>query len=73
MYSEHISYVNIVDGRSFNDTQSIRVAPPGIDQHISGITFSPDSKRIFVGTEQAVLEYDVDTTTRRCFPHGTLV
>jgi WD40 repeat protein len=49
LYSEHISYVNLVDTRSFTEKQVIRVAPQGIDQHISGIAFSPDSKSIFVG------------------------
>ncbi|KAJ3083501.1 hypothetical protein HK102_001038, partial [Quaeritorhiza haematococci] len=42
MYSEHVSYVNLVDARTFNQRQTLRVAPPGCDQHISGCTFSPD-------------------------------
>jgi len=49
MFSEHVSYVNIVDARTYNQIQTVRVSPQGIDQHISGITFSPDSKSIFVG------------------------
>jgi WD40 repeat protein len=49
MYSEHISFINLVDARSFNEKQTIRVAPEGSDQHISGIAFSPDSKKIFAG------------------------
>jgi WD40 repeat protein len=49
MYSEHVSYINVVDARSFNERQVIRVAPPNTDQHIAGITFSPDSKSAFVG------------------------
>ncbi|KAJ3380156.1 hypothetical protein HDU84_006149 [Entophlyctis sp. JEL0112] len=73
MFSEHMSYVNLVDARTFNETQSVRVAPANSDQHISGITFSPDSKTIFVGLETAVLEYDVDTMSRRSFPAGSLL
>ncbi|KAJ3212328.1 Cilia- and flagella-associated protein 43 [Dinochytrium kinnereticum] len=53
MYSEiekHVSYVNLVDARTFNERQTLRVAPPHSDQHISGISYSPDSKNIFVGS-----------------------
>lgn len=49
MYSEHISYLNLVDTRNFHEKQTIRVSAEGTDQHISGITFSPDSKKIFAG------------------------
>jgi len=49
MYSEHVSYINVVDTRSFEEKQVIRVAPPNVDQHISGITFTPDSKHAYVG------------------------
>ncbi|KAK9718180.1 hypothetical protein K7432_005695 [Basidiobolus ranarum] len=73
MFSEHVSYVNIVDARTFNDRQSIRVAPPSFDQHISGFTFSPDSKAVYVGVEGSVLEYEVDTMRRRSFPTGSIL
>ncbi|KAI9105476.1 WD40-repeat-containing domain protein [Phlyctochytrium arcticum] len=73
MYSEHMSYVNIVDARTFNQRQTVRVAPSSTDQHISGITFSPDSKNIFVGMESNVWEFEVDTMSRRCFPEGSII
>ncbi|KAF9276806.1 hypothetical protein BGZ88_001507 [Linnemannia elongata] len=73
LYSEHVSYVNLVDARTFNDRQVIRVAPAGHDEHISGIAMSPDSKVCFVGLENSVLEFDVDTITRRSFPSGSLI
>ena len=73
MYSEHVSYINLVDTRTFNEKQTIRVAAPGTDQHISGVCFSPDSKAVFVGMESTVLEYDVDTMRRRCFPEGSII
>ncbi|KAG9065708.1 hypothetical protein KI688_001997 [Linnemannia hyalina] len=72
-FSEHVSYVNLVDARTFHDRQVIRVAPPGNDEHISGIAMSPDSKVCFVGLENSVLEFDVDTITRRSFPSGSLI
>eukprot|EP00835_Amoeboradix_gromovi_P000592 NODE_21_length_38511_cov_0.503306.p10 type:complete len:316 gc:universal NODE_21_length_38511_cov_0.503306:30183-31130(+) len=49
MFSEHVSYVHLVDARTFNDRQLIRVAPDDHDLHISGISFSSDSKRCYVG------------------------
>lgn len=73
MYSEHVSYVNFVDARTFNSRQTIRVAPPNCDAHISGIAYSPDSKTAFVGLENTVLEYDVDTMKRRSFPEGSII
>ncbi|KAI1316868.1 hypothetical protein EDD11_009358 [Mortierella claussenii] len=73
LYSEHVSYVNLVDARTFNERQIVRVAPPNNDEHISGVAISPDSKVCFVGLEHTVLEFDVDTITRRSFPAGSLI
>ncbi|KAI8610297.1 WD40-repeat-containing domain protein [Chytriomyces sp. MP71] len=50
-FSEHVSYVNLVDARTFNEVQSVRVSPASADQHISGISFSPDAKGLFVGKQ----------------------
>ncbi|KAJ1541411.1 hypothetical protein HK405_010667, partial [Cladochytrium tenue] len=60
VYSEHVSVFNVIDARTFNERQVVRVAPPNMDQDIAGFTFSPDGKAIFVGLENQVLEYDVD-------------
>jgi WD40 repeat protein len=49
LYSEHVSYVNLVDARTFNEKQSIRLSPQGVDQHITGVCWSPDSRGVFVG------------------------
>lgn len=73
MFSEHVTYFNVVDARTFNQKQSIRVTPAGQDQHISGLAYSPDSRSVFVGTESHVLEYDVDTVARRSFPDARLI
>jgi len=73
MYTEHVSYVNVVDARTFNSTQSIRVAPPNGDVNISGCAWTPDGRGVFVGTDRFVLEYEVNTTLRRSFPHGALL
>lgn len=68
-----MSYVNIVDARNFNDRQAIRVTPEGNDQHISGISFSPDSEALFVGLEHSMLEFEIDKIGRRSFPQGSLL
>ncbi|KAJ3135365.1 hypothetical protein HK100_002856 [Physocladia obscura] len=73
MFTEHVSYMHVVDARTFNDTQSIRVAPPNCDQNISGIACSPDSRSMFVGLDNVVLEYDIDVIARRSFGEGSLV
>ena len=72
-FSEHTSYFNIIDARTFESQQSIRVAPQGVDIHLTGLTFSPDSDSIFVGVEQGILEYQIDLISRRSFPTGSLL
>jgi secreted PhoX family phosphatase len=69
---KHVSFINIVDARNFHDIQTIRVSPQGSDQHITGMSFSADSKALFVGLEHSVVEYEIDTIRRRCFPDGSL-
>jgi WD40 repeat protein len=72
-FSEHTSYINVVDARTFESQQSIRVAPQGMDLHLTGLSFSPDSDSIFVGIEQGILEYQLDLISRRSFPTGSLI
>lgn len=72
-FSEHTSYFNIVDARTFESQQSIRVAPPGMDLHLTGLAFSPDSDSVFIGIEQGILEYQIDLISRRSFPTGSII
>lgn len=72
-FSEHASYFNIVDARTFESQQTIRVAPQGMDLHLTGLVFSPDSDSVFVGIEQGILEYQIDLMSRRSFPTGCLI
>lgn len=48
-FTEHVSYVNFVDARTFDGKQSVRVSPPGTDLHVSGVCWSPDSRGVFLG------------------------
>ncbi|KAI8142804.1 WD40-repeat-containing domain protein [Fennellomyces sp. T-0311] len=72
-YSEHVSHVHIVDARTFDTQQTIRVGPAGQDTPITGLEFSRDSQKMFVGVDNAILEYDIDTGSRRRFPQGALL
>ncbi|OZJ01945.1 hypothetical protein BZG36_05124 [Bifiguratus adelaidae] len=41
-YSEHATHVHIIDARTFQSRQTLRVCPPGIDSHITGLCFNFD-------------------------------
>ncbi|RUP49556.1 WD40-repeat-containing domain protein [Jimgerdemannia flammicorona] len=73
LFRQHSSYIDVVDARTFNSRQSVRVAPVGCDAQISGITFTPDSRTLYVGTDNAVMEYDVNTVIRRSFSFGSIL
>merc|ERR1711998_462064 len=72
LFTEHQSYAHLVDTRTYNDQQTIRVAPPNREQHISGAAFSPDCTRLFIGVEEYVEEYAIDTVARRTFGDNML-
>lgn len=73
-FSEHTSVVNLVDARTFEGCDAIRVSQsPDIDVNISGIAFTPDSKSLVVGLENGALEYRIDMKSRHAFPHGQLL
>ena len=42
-----MNFVNLVDTRNFEEKQVIRLTDTFEDRHITGITFSPDSAKIF--------------------------
>ncbi|ORZ38126.1 WD40-repeat-containing domain protein [Catenaria anguillulae PL171] len=72
-FTEHTSHVHFVDSRTFNERQVVRVAPPHVEQHISGLCFSPDSRSVFVGMEAALIELEVNSKARRSFPAGGIL
>ena len=67
----HTKYFSVVDERNFETQQVVRVGATGMDLNLTGLAFSPDSESIFVGAEQAVLEYSIDMISRRSFPTGS--
>ncbi|CDS11981.1 hypothetical protein LRAMOSA04177 [Lichtheimia ramosa] len=55
VYAEHVSNINIVDTRTFETRQVVRIGPHDGDTHIAGIELSPDNRSIFAGTTKALL------------------
>ncbi|KAI8137129.1 WD40-repeat-containing domain protein [Fennellomyces sp. T-0311] len=73
VYAEHVSNINIVDTRTFESRQVIRLGPADRDAHIAGITFSSDNRSIFVGLETDLIQLPVDTAARRRFASARLL
>lgn len=67
-FTEHVSYVSVVDARTFGGRQSLRVGPSGSETHLSGLAWSPDSQSLFVSSELHTHEFEVDVILRRMFP-----
>ncbi|KAI8321912.1 WD40 repeat-like protein [Martensiomyces pterosporus] len=74
-FSEHTSFVNIVDTRGFEKRQILRVAsePSEPDLQITGLRFTPDSSSLFVGLEESILEYAVDRIGRYSFASSAII
>ena len=73
-FSEHESNVHLVDARSFNSQQTITVA--GIETdccNISGLSFSPEGGMLYVGLDESIELFEVESTKRRSFPSGGLM
>ncbi|KAI9502286.1 WD40-repeat-containing domain protein [Coemansia spiralis] len=75
-FSEHTSYVNVVDTRSFEKRQILRADSPSLlsqDLQITGLRFSSDSSALFVGLEESILEYAVDRIGRYSFSTSEII
>ncbi|PVU93928.1 hypothetical protein BB561_002926 [Smittium simulii] len=72
-FSEHSSYVTVVDSRHFNKKQLLKTNTELGESQITGIEFSYDSEKLFVGLEGCILDYKVDTLKRRCFPYFSVM
>ncbi|PSC76429.1 WD40 repeat [Micractinium conductrix] len=67
-FSEHRSRCHLVDCRMWGREQVLDVGRPNSEPDISGLSFSPSGRRLYVGTEGGIAAYDVDTMGRRGFP-----
>ncbi|KAI7887432.1 WD40 repeat-like protein, partial [Lichtheimia hyalospora FSU 10163] len=72
VYAEHVSNINIVDTRTFEVRQVIRLGSHDSDTHIAGIELSPDHRSIYAGLETDMVQIDIDTAARRQFPSARL-
>lgn len=71
-YADHVSNIYIVDTRTFETRQVVRLSPENEDYAITGLTFSPNSRSLFVGLEDRLIELQIDTAIRRQFASGHL-
>ncbi|KAI9321225.1 WD40-repeat-containing domain protein [Dichotomocladium elegans] len=67
IYTEHVSNINIVDTRTFETRQVLRLSPADVDRHITGLALSPDNRFLFVGLEDSIIQFSVDVCARRRF------
>ena len=69
--------IRLVDARVMNRWQKLSLPPPeslqARDDLISGLAFTPDGTSVVSGTEAAIFQWDINTTTRRTFSDGCLI
>lgn len=67
LFSEHISYISLVDTRNFELRQSVLVTEKDGEKNISGAIFSDKGDSVIVSVDDAVYEYKLTTDIRRVF------
>ncbi|GAB4818511.1 hypothetical protein N2152v2_005557 [Parachlorella kessleri] len=73
-FSEHKGRAHLLDMRVWGQQQQVlEVRQAGeLDLDISGLAFAPSGRRLYVGTEEGIAMFEVDTMARRGFPHAEL-
>ncbi|TBU00050.1 hypothetical protein CWI39_1805p0010 [Hamiltosporidium magnivora] len=64
-YTEHMSSFGIIDTRTFSKRQTVLLSQADRDTQISGAVFSECNERIFVAVDDKILEYTINTPSRR--------
>ena len=73
-FSEHRERIHIADSRMWPRQQIVNVgATAVIEPDIAGFCFSPCGRRLFVGTDETLLMYNVDTSSRRSFAKAEIL
>lgn len=80
LFTESSCHATILDCRDFTNQQRLRLPDSGHahnsgmnrDNEISGATWSKSGSKIYIGHEQYITEFEVDTHKRRTFPSITL-
>ncbi|OLL26272.1 hypothetical protein NEOLI_000321 [Neolecta irregularis DAH-3] len=70
LFTEANGFAHLVCTRNREKHQILRVptAMPYRMRDIAGACFSPDGHKVFVGTETGLVEWNIDTKARQCFP-----
>ena len=72
-FTEHRGRVHLADSRMWPRQQVLHVSGvPELEPDISGLAFSPCGKRLYVGLEDSIVAYHVDSGARRSFPHAAV-
>lgn len=64
IFTEHVSYFTIVDTRNYESKQSIKVFDD-MDKQISGSAFLEEEEKIFISTDDKIIQYKLEN--RRTF------
>lgn len=72
VFTEHVSHFTVVDIRDFSKRQSIAVSGSGGDRHVSGLAFGEEGRRLYIGTEMMIYEFEIDIVGRRLFQSADL-
>ncbi|EFJ40600.1 hypothetical protein VOLCADRAFT_99573 [Volvox carteri f. nagariensis] len=70
-FAEHEDLAHIVDVRQWSQVQHLN-AGCGQGRDISGISFTAGGDRLWVGLDDCVMSYDLDSVGRRAFAYGCL-
>ncbi|AFN83781.1 hypothetical protein EROM_091650 [Encephalitozoon romaleae SJ-2008] len=63
-FTEHFSFLTVCDMRDFRRCQRVKVFP---DKQITGAIFSEMNDRIFVSTEDQIIDMNINSKSRRMF------
>lgn len=72
-YTEHVSNIYIIDTRTFETRQIVRLSPENEDRAITGLTFLPNCRMLYVALQGHLIELEVDMSERTQFGASRLI
>eukprot|EP00127_Corallochytrium_limacisporum_P006013 Clim_evm2s216 gene=Clim_evmTU2s216 len=74
-FSEHTTYIHLLDARTYSEEQIIRVCPEGIDVHIAGIAWLGKGDALVTGmdTERGAVVNYFEPAQRRKFADAAII
>lgn len=70
LYTEHKDRFHIVDGRTFEISQTVQLPH---NSHISGACFDAEGTKVYIGMEDGIAEYKINSAINRGFPSGSII